>query len=213
MEYQLEGVNQIHVNEKVGLNFASGLRTLMRQDPDIIMVGEIRDAETAEVAIQASLTGHMVFSTIHTNDAPGAINRLLDMGVEDYLLVSTLHGVLGQRLVRLICPECKSSYLPDSGFHRHILKLVDDPTAVHFSRGLGCKACAGTGYHGRLGIYELFQLDDEVRHLIMQKPDVAQIRALARKKGMRLIREDGWTKVLAGLTSVEELLRVTQENI
>lgn len=213
VEYQLEGVNQIHVNEKVGLNFASGLRTLMRQDPDIIMVGEIRDAETAEVAIQASLTGHMVFSTIHTNDAPGAINRLLDMGVEDYLLVSTLHGVLGQRLVRLICPECKSSYLPDSGFHRHILKLVDDPTAVHFSRGLGCKACAGTGYHGRLGIYELFQLDDEVRHLIMQKPDVAQIRALARKKGMRLIREDGWTKVLAGLTSVEELLRVTQENI
>jgi general secretion pathway protein E len=213
VEYQLEGVNQIHVNEKVGLNFASGLRTLMRQDPDIIMVGEIRDAETAEVAIQASLTGHMVFSTIHTNDAPGAINRLLDMGVEDYLLVSTLHGVLGQRLVRLICAECKSSYLPDSGFHRHILKLVDDPTAVHFSRGLGCKACAGTGYHGRLGIYELFQLDDEVRHLIMQKPDVSQIRALARKKGMRLIREDGWVKVLAGLTSVEELLRVTQENI
>ncbi|MCB1052525.1 MAG: type II secretion system ATPase GspE [Acidobacteria bacterium] len=213
VEYQLEGVNQIHVNEKVGLTFANGLRTMMRQDPDIIMVGEIRDAETAEVSIQASLTGHMVFSTIHTNDAPGSVNRLLDMGVEDYLLVSTLHGVLGQRLVRLICQECKVAYTPDSGFHRHIFKLVDDPTTVKFYRGEGCKHCGGTGYHGRLGIYELFHLDDEIRHLIMQKPDVSQIRALARKKGMRLIREDGWAKVLQGRTSVEELFRVTQENI
>ncbi|MCB1043086.1 MAG: type II secretion system ATPase GspE [Acidobacteria bacterium] len=213
VEYQLEGVNQIHVNEKVGLTFANGLRTMMRQDPDIIMVGEIRDAETADVAIQASLTGHMVFSTIHTNDAAGAVNRLLDMGIEDYLLVSTLLGVLGQRLVRMVCPQCKEGYQPDFGFHKHIYKLVDDPTSVKFYRGTGCKNCSETGYTGRMGIYELFKLDDEVRHLIMQKPDIGQLRALARKKGMRFLREDGWSKVLKGVTSVEELFRVTQEDM
>ncbi len=212
VEYQLEGVNQIHVNDKVGLSFASGLRTMMRQDPDIIMVGEIRDTETAEISIQASLTGHMVFSTIHTNDAAGAINRLLDMGIDDYLLVSTLLGVLGQRLVRLICNDCKESYLPDVGYHKYIYKLVDDPTEVLFYQGRGCKSCGGTGYKGRLGIYELFKMDDEIRHLVMEKPDLGSIRALARKKGMRLLREDGWSKVLAGSTSVEELFRVTQED-
>ena len=156
VEYQLEGINQIHVNDKVGLTFAAGLKTMMRQDPDIIMVGEIRDTETAEVSIQASLTGHMVFSTIHTNDAPGSINRLLDMGIEDYLLVSTLLGVLGQRLVRVICKHCKEPYIPDMGFHKHIIKFVDDPTEVPFYRGSGCKACGNTGYKGRVGIYELF---------------------------------------------------------
>lgn len=213
VEYQLDGINQIHVNKKVGLTFAAGLRTMMRQDPDIIMVGEIRDAETADVAIQASLTGHMVFSTIHTNDAAGAINRLLDMGVEDYLLVSTLLGVLGQRLVRVICEKCKEAYVPEFGFHKHIYKLVDDPSTVNFYRGTGCKTCSGTGYTGRIGIYELFQMDDEMRHLIMQKPDIGQLRGLARKKGMRFLREDGWAKVLDGTTSVEELLRVTQESM
>lgn len=213
VEYQLEGINQIHVNDKVGLTFAAGLKTMMRQDPDIIMVGEIRDTETAEVSIQASLTGHMVFSTIHTNDAPGSINRLLDMGIEDYLLVSTLLGVLGQRLVRLICKHCKEPYIPDMGFHKHIIKFVDDPTEVPFYRGTGCKACGGTGYKGRIGIYELFQMDDEIRHRIMDRPDIAQLRALARKKGMRPLRDDGWRKVLAGLTSVEELFRVTQEEL
>ncbi|MDJ0836275.1 MAG: type II secretion system ATPase GspE [Acidobacteriota bacterium] len=212
VEYQLEGINQIHVNEKVGLTFAAGLRTMMRQDPDIIMVGEIRDTETAEVSIQASLTGHLVLSTIHTNDAPGAINRLLDMGIENYLLVSTLLGVLGQRLVRSICPQCKESYQPDVGFHKHIYKLVDDPTDVLFHRGLGCKNCSNTGYKGRRGIYELFILDDEVRQLIMEKPDISQLRGLARKKGMRFLRDDGWAKVLEGTTSVEELFRVTQED-
>lgn len=211
VEYQLEGVNQIHVNQKVGLTFASGLKTLMRQDPDIIMVGEIRDAETAEVSIQASLTGHIVFSTVHTNDAPGAVNRLLDMGIEDYLLVSTLQGVLAQRLVRVICSECKVAYEPDYGFHKHIYKMVDDPTQAHFYRGEGCKQCGETGYSGRKGIYELFRLDDEVRALIMKRPDVGEIRALARKKGMRTLREDGWRKVLDGVTTVEELFRVTQE--
>ncbi len=212
VEYQLEGVNQIHVNEKVGLTFASGLKTLMRQDPDIIMVGEIRDTETAEVSVQASLTGHMVFSTIHTNDAPGSINRLLDMGIDDYLLVSTLLGTLGQRLVRVICQHCKESYTPDTGYHKHIYKLVDDPTQVKFYKGRGCKECHGSGYRGRLGIYELFKMDDELRHLIMQKPDISQLRGLARKKGMRLLRDDGWLKVLDGSTSVEELFRVTQED-
>ena len=212
VEYQLEGINQVHVNEKVGLNFASGLKTMMRQDPDIIMVGEIRDTETAEVSIQASLTGHLVLSTIHTNDAPGAVNRLLDMGIDDYLLVSTLLGVLGQRLVRKICDDCQQSYSPEVGFHKHIYKLVDDPTEVKFFRGAGCKNCGGTGYRGRRGIYELFVLDDEIRQLIMQKPDITQLRGLARKRGMRLLRDDGWTKVLNGTTSVEELFRVTQED-
>jgi len=212
VEYQLEGVNQIHVNEKVGLSFASGLRTMMRQDPDIIMVGEIRDTETAEISVQASLTGHMVFSTIHTNDAPGAVNRLLDMGIEDYLLVSTLLGVLGQRLVRVICRHCKEGYTPDTGFHKHIYKLVDDPTEAKFYQGRGCKECGGSGYRGRMGIYELFRIDDELRHLIMQKPDIGQIRALSRKKGLKPLREDGWRKVLEGVTSVEELFRVTQED-
>lgn len=213
VEYQLEGINQIHVNDKVGLTFASGLKTMMRQDPDIIMVGEIRDTETAEVAIQASLTGHMVFSTIHTNDAPGSINRLLDMGIEDYLLVSTLLGVLGQRLVRVICKDCKKPYTPDMGFHKHIIKFVDDPTEVPFYRGEGCKTCGGTGYKGRIGIYELFMMDDEIRHRVMDRPDIAQLRALARKKGMRPLRDDGWRKVLSGETSVEELFRVTQEEL
>lgn len=213
VEYQLEGINQIHVNEKVGLTFAQGLRTMMRQDPDVIMVGEIRDTETAEVAIQASLTGHMVFSTIHTNDAPGAINRLLDMGVEDYLLVSTLLGVLGQRLVRVICKDCREGYLPDMGFHKHIIKFVDDPSTTEFYRGKGCKSCGFTGYQGRQGIYELFQVDDEVRHLVMTKPDISQLRGLARKKGMVFLRDDGWRKVLEGVTSVEELFRVTQEEL
>ena len=211
VEYQLEGVNQIHVNDKVGLTFASGLKTLMRQDPDIIMVGEIRDAETAEVSIQASLTGHIVFSTVHTNDAPGAVNRLLDMGIEDYLLVSTLQGVLAQRLVRVICSSCKEAYSPDFGFHKHIYQMVEDPTKALFFTGKGCKNCGGTGYSGRKGIYELFKLDDEVRALIMKRPDVAEIRSLARKKGMRTLREDGWKKVLDGITTVEELFRVTQE--
>lgn len=211
VEYQLEGINQIHVNQKVGLTFAAGLKTMMRQDPDVIMVGEIRDSETAEVSIQASLTGHVVFSTIHTNDAPGAVNRLLDMGIDDYLLVSTLLGVLGQRLVRMICPDCKQSYVPDVGFHKHFYKLVDDPTTVKFYKGQGCKQCSGNGYRGRRGIYELFKLDDEIRTMILQKPDTGALRALARKKGLRLLREDGWDKVLQGLTTVEELFRVTQE--
>jgi len=213
VEYQLEGINQIHVNNKVGLTFASGLKTMMRQDPDIIMVGEIRDTETAEVSIQASLTGHMVFSTIHTNDAPGSVNRLLDMGIEDYLLVSTLLGVLGQRLVRVVCKHCKEPYLPDMGFHKYIIKYVDDPTEVPFYRGAGCKACGNAGYKGRVGIYELFLMDDEIRHRIMDRPDIAQLRALARKKGMVPLREDGWQKVLSGQTSVEELFRVTQEEL
>jgi general secretion pathway protein E len=212
VEYQLEGINQIHVNHKVGLTFASGLKTMMRQDPDIIMVGEIRDSETADVSIQASLTGHLVLSTIHTNDAPSSINRLLDMGIEDYLLVSTLLGVLAQRLVRRICGSCKKSYEPDMGFHKHIIKFLDDPTEALFYEGEGCKVCGGTGYKGRMGIYELFKMNDETRHLIMAKPDISQLRTLARKKGLVPLRDDGWAKVLEGVTSVEELFRVTQED-
>lgn len=212
VEYQLEGINQIHVNNKVGLTFASGLKTMMRQDPDIIMVGEIRDSETADVSIQASLTGHLVLSTIHTNDAPSSINRLLDMGIEDYLLVSTLLGVLAQRLVRRVCDGCKKAYEPDVGFHKHIIKFLDDPTEARFFEGTGCKICGGTGYKGRVGIYELFNMNDEIRHLIMSKPDISQLRTLARKKGLVPLRDDGWSKVLAGTTSVEELFRVTQED-
>jgi len=212
VEYQLEGVNQIHVNSQVGLTFASGLRTILRQDPDIILVGEIRDRETAEIAIQASLTGHLVLSTLHTNDACGAITRLLDMGVEDYLIASTVIGVLAQRLVRVACPECKTPIeLPVETLADFGIKLGKDEPVPPAIRADGCKACGFTGYVGRKGIYELLLVDDSVRELILAKPDAPKLRAAARKQGMRFLREDGFLKVKDGITTPEEVLRVTQE--
>jgi general secretion pathway protein E len=202
VEYQMDGINQIHVNPQIGLTFASGLRHIVRQDPDVIMVGEIRDRETADIAIRAALTGHFVYSTLHTNDAPSAITRLTDMGVENYLISSTLVSVLAQRLVRVICQYCKEP----AG-----TRLTPDGVTVPCYRGAGCEHCLDTGFTGRVGTFELMELDDELRQLILNNADAVALTAAARRKGMRNLREDGWMKVAAGLTTAEEVLRVTQE--
>ncbi len=202
VEYQMDGINQIHVNPQIGLTFASGLRHIVRQDPDVIMVGEIRDRETADIAIRSSLTGHFVFSTLHTNDAPSAITRLTDMGVENYLITSSLVGVLAQRLVRMICRHCKTEEQP---------RIAPDGETVQCYRGAGCEACFGSGYTGRVGIFELMELNDEIRKLIMKGEDAATINEAARRIGMRNLREDGWLKVADGLTTAAEVMRVTQE--
>jgi type II secretion system protein E len=210
VEYQLAGVNQIPVRSKIGLSFATGLRHIVRQDPDIIMVGEIRDLETAEIAIQAALTGHLVFSTLHTNDAPGAVTRLQDMGAEPYLVASVLSAVLAQRLVRRICAACRAPYQPDAG---DLLAIgVTDAGGVELSRGKGCDDCRGTGYRGRLGIYELFVITEEARGLILSKRPTGEIRRHAIEHRMVTLRDDGWAKARAGITTVEEILRVTQED-
>jgi general secretion pathway protein E len=202
VEYQMDGINQIHVNPQIGLTFAAGLRHIVRQDPDVIMVGEIRDRETADIAIRAALTGHLVFSTLHTNDAPSAITRLTDMGVENYLITSSLVSVLAQRLVRLICPHCKVA----AG-----TRTAPDGEKVESFRGAGCESCSGTGYTSRVGIFELMELNDEIRKLIMANEDAAQITAAARRNGMQSLREDGWMKVRTGVTTADEVMRVTQE--
>jgi type II secretory ATPase GspE/PulE/Tfp pilus assembly ATPase PilB-like protein len=210
VEYQLTGVNQIPVRPKIGLTFATGLRHIVRQDPDVIMVGEIRDLETAEIAIQAALTGHLVFSTLHTNDAPGAVTRLQDMGAEPYLVASVLSAVLAQRLVRRICAACRAPYQPDAG---DLLAIgVTDAGGVELSRGKGCDDCRGTGYRGRLGIYELFVITEEARGLILSKRPTGEIRRHAIEHRMVTLRDDGWAKARAGITTVEEILRVTQED-
>ncbi len=211
VEYHLKGINQIQVNPKVGLTFASGLRSILRQDPDVIMVGEIRDAETASIAIHAALTGHLVLSTLHTNDAPSAITRMIDMGIEPYLISSAIFGTLAQRLVRKICPECKTPYEPD----RKELELIgisksDLPDGIAFT-GKGCKNCFGTGFKGRTGIFELFLIDDEIRELINQKTDSMKLKSVAISKGMRTLRDDGILKIKKGVTTIQEVARVIQE--
>jgi general secretion pathway protein E len=202
VEYQMDGINQIHVNTQIGLTFASGLRHIVRQDPDVIMVGEIRDRETADIAIRSSLTGHFVYSTLHTNDAPSAVTRLTDMGVENYLISSSLVAVLAQRLVRLICDRCKA---PDG------TRIAPDGETVPCFRGRGCETCFGSGYTGRVGIFELMELNDEIRKQIMRGDDALAITAVARRNGMRSLREDGWLKISHGLTTPDEVMRVTQE--
>jgi general secretion pathway protein E len=202
VEYQMDGINQIHVNPQIGLTFAAGLRHIVRQDPDVIMVGEIRDRETADIAIRAALTGHLVFSTLHTNDAPSAITRLTDMGVENYLITSSVVAVLAQRLVRLICPACR---VPAGE------RLTPAGETVPVFRGAGCEACGGTGYRGRMGIFELMELNDELRQRIMRNEDASLLTECARRYGMRSLREDGWEKVRRGVTTPEEVTRVTQE--
>ena len=212
VEYQMDGINQIQVNPQIGLTFSTGLRHIVRQDPDVIMIGEIRDLETAEIAIRAALTGHLVFSTLHTNDAPSAVTRLIDMGVEDYLLASSLIGILAQRLVRIICSHCKAPAqvaarsMVDSGF-----ALDHDGEFVDVYRGRGCEACAHTGFESRRGIFELLDVDDDMRRVITTSPDSTVLKAQAEKNGMRPLRDDGWSKVLSGLTTPDEILRVTQE--
>jgi general secretion pathway protein E len=210
VEYQLAGVNQIPVRAKIGLSFAAGLRHIVRQDPDVIMVGEIRDLETAEIAIQAALTGHLVLSTLHTNDAPSAIARLQDMGAEPYLIASVLNCVLAQRLVRRVCATCRAPYEPEA---RDLLAIgVADATGVELFRGKGCEDCRGTGYRGRIGIYELFVITEDARGLILSKRPSGEIRRHAIERGMVTLRDDGWAKARAGITTVEEILRVTQED-
>jgi len=210
VEYQLKGVNQIPVRPKIGLAFATGLRHIVRQDPDVIMVGEIRDLETAEISIQAALTGHLVFSTLHTNDAPGAITRLQDMGCEPYLVASVLEGVLAQRLIRKICAACRIPAAPNPA-DLHALGISEAPEAVSLFKGAGCERCRGTGYRGRTGIYELFAVGEEIRGLILRKASTGEIRRRAIEQGMLTLREDGWAKAKAGITTAEEILRVTQE--
>jgi len=210
VEYQINGINQIHVNPTIGLTFAAGLRSIVRQDPDVIMVGEIRDLETAEIAIRAALTGHLVFSTLHTNDAPSAIARLVDMGAEDYLLASSILGVLAQRLVRVICPSCKVKADVEA---EHLAEIGFSPgTSVPLFEGRGCKECADTGFLGRMGVYELMLMDDDIRRLTITSADSTQLRKVASKNGMVTLREDGFQKVAQGLTTISEVLRVTQDS-
>ena len=202
VEYQMDGINQMHVNGQIGLTFSAGLRHIVRQDPDVIMVGEIRDRDTADVAIRAALTGHFVYSTLHTNDAPSAITRLTDMGVENYLINSSLVAVLAQRLVRVICKGCRQ---PDGE--------AMSPTGekVPAFRGAGCDECYGSGYRGRVGIFELMEMNEELRAAIMQNEDASKLTSIARRHGMRNLREDGWMKVAQGVTTPDEVIRVTQE--
>jgi general secretion pathway protein E len=209
VEYQLKGVNQIQVKPQIGLNFANTLRHIVRQDPDIIMIGEIRDLETAEIAIQSALTGHLVFSTLHTNDAPSAITRLLDMGVENFLLSSTVRGILAQRLVRVICPACKE--IDPSTVDKEELTILGIGSDATLYRGKKCEKCTFTSYYGRTGIFELLFIDDDIRKLILRNADSNQIRKEARTHGMKTLLEDGAEKVKAGITTLSEILRVTQE--
>ena len=216
VEYQLKGISQTPVNAKIELTFANGLRSFLRQDPDVIMVGEIRDLETAEIAIQASLTGHLVFATVHTNDAAGAITRLVDMGVEPFLVASSLMGAMAQRLIRILCKECREAYLPTAEELKDIgLTLADvkKATGGMLWRPVGCDACNQTGYRGRKGIYELMVLDDEVRQLTLKKSDSGSIKKVAVAKGMSTLLEDGARKVLRGWTSVAEVLSIIQEDV
>jgi len=214
IEYQLPGVGQMQIKPKINLTFAGCLRHILRQDPDVIMVGEIRDVETAEIAIQASLTGHLVLSTLHTNDSASAVTRLIDMGIEPYLISSSVVAVMAQRLVRVICPHCKSIYKPDE----EIISLWQDSEKVSapdtlFYKGTGCKECLETGYLGRTGIFELLVVDDEIKELISKKCGSHIIKEAAVKKGMSTLRDDGLRKALAGETTLEELCRVTQDSI
>jgi general secretion pathway protein E len=210
VEYNLKGIAQIGVQPKIKLDFATGLRHILRQDPDIIMIGEIRDVETANIAIQSSLTGHLVLSTLHTNDAPSAVTRLVDMGVEPYLLSSTLVGVLAQRLVRKICPDCKEPYAPTESELQSIgLQRKALPHGILY-RGKGCRACYNSGYKGRHGIYELMLDNNQVKKQILQSPDAVEMRKVAIATGMKSLLHHGSQLVLQGLTTIAEVLRATR---
>ncbi|MCB0308405.1 MAG: type II secretion system ATPase GspE [Bdellovibrionales bacterium] len=213
VEIQLAGIGQIQVNQKVNLTFASGLRSILRQDPDVIMVGEIRDLETAEIAIQASLTGHLVFSTLHTNDAPSTVTRLIDMGVEPFLVSSSLVAVMAQRLARRVCKDCREPYKPTPQELTEIGITTEQAQRVVIYRAKGCSTCSQTGYRGRLGIYELMPIDETLRGLILKAADGNTIKKAAVELGMLTLRQDGANKVLEGATTIEEVLRITQEEL
>lgn len=209
VEYQLAGIAQVPVHRQAGVTFGAALRSILRQDPDVVMVGEMRDAETAEIAVQAAMTGHLVFSTLHTNDAIGAIPRLLDLGIPDYLVAATVEGVLAQRLVRRVCTACREEYAPRP---EHVARVSGGAAAPgRLLRGAGCAACRNTGFRGRVGVYELLEMTDDLRDAVVRREGRAGFRAIAEAGGLRPMRADGWEKVLAGVTTVEEVLRVTQE--
>ena len=209
VEYNIEGLMQVPINEAQGMTFARALKSFLRQDPDRIMLGEIRDLETATMSIQASLTGHLVLSTLHTNDAPGAVTRLTDMGVEPFLITSSLEGVLAQRLVRRICTSCKTAYEPTETELKAMSLTSDDVGDVQFHHGKGCQYCNNTGYKGRVGIFELFRLSPAVRDLVNQKEPASVLSATAKEEGMRSLREDGIKAVMDGASTVEEVLKYT----
>ncbi len=214
VEYQLDGINQIQVHSKIGLTFGASLRSILRHDPDIVLVGEIRDLETAENAIQASLTGHLVFSTLHTNDASGAYTRMIDMGVEPFLVASTVEGVMAQRLVRRLCPHCKEAYVPPaselpSDFPADQLKAAGGK----LYRNVGCRTCRNVGFSGRMGIYELLVTTDRIRQLAHDRASTWEITKAAVGDGMLTLRQDGWRKVASGRTTIEEVARVTKGDI
>lgn len=212
IEYEMAGVNQIQVKPEIGLTFAVGLRHILRQDPDVIMVGEIRDKETAEIAIRAALTGHLVFSTLHTNDSAGAVTRLTDMGIEPFLIASSVEGLVAQRLVRRLCNHCKRPWNHDEKFLRSINFPMERLSEGTIMESVGCEECRGTGFRGRTGIYEILVVNDYIRPLVVSRASSSAIKQEAIRRGMRTLREDGWTKVLKGITTLEEVLRVTEED-
>jgi len=216
IEYQLEGINQIQINPKVEVTFANGLRSILRQDPDVVMVGEIRDLETAQISIRAALTGHLIFSTLHTNDALSTITRLLDLRVEPYLVTSTLRAVVAQRLVRLICSNCRENYSPDKELLDAAGLRKDKLAGFKFARGKGCSVCNNTGYKGRMALFELLVLSEELSSLIVsgglkRQADKLELRQKAKASGMKSLKEDGLEKVRQGLTTLDEVIRVTEE--
>ena len=211
VEYELPGVVQVNINTKVGLTFAACLRSILRQDPDIILVGEVRDLETAQMAVQAALTGHLVFSTLHTNSAAGTITRLVDMGVEPFLITSCLEAVVGQRLIRTICPNCKQSYEPTPEEMDEFGVTREDVSDVTFYKGSGCEDCAFTGYKGRMGLFELLPISEEVKDLILSRASTDEIQAMALHQEMQTMRQDGWLKICLGLTTFEEVARQTPQ--
>jgi type II secretory ATPase GspE/PulE/Tfp pilus assembly ATPase PilB-like protein len=209
VEYQLPGITQVPVHQQAGVTFGSALRSILRQDPDVVMVGEMRDHETAEMAVQAAMTGHLVFTTLHTNDALGAIPRLLDLEVPDYLVGATVEAVLAQRLARRVCNACRSTYRPNTD---SVAMVAGRPIGnIRLERGVGCPACRGTGFRGRLGLFELLHMTEELRDAVSRRAPRNTLRAIAAEQGMRSLRADGWTKVEAGLTTVEEVIRVVHE--
>jgi type IV pilus assembly protein PilB len=208
IEYQLSTANQVQVHDKIGMTFSAALRSLLRQDPDVVLLGEIRDSETARIAVQAALTGHLVLSTLHTNDAPASITRLVNIGVEPYLISAAVNAVLAQRLCRKICQHCKEEFQPTAEMKEFL--MLQGFTSDNTFRGKGCDRCRKTGYAGRLGIYELMVMDDSLRDVITRNPDVTQLRKLCRERGLITLRQDGFDKAMRGLTTVDEILRVTE---
>jgi type IV pilus assembly protein PilB len=209
VEYDIDGLIQVQMKPDIGLTFARCLRSILRQDPDVILVGEIRDLETAEIAAQASLTGHIVFTTLHTNDAPSSIARLLDLGVEPFLITATLEGIVAERLVRKICENCKTSYQPTENQLMELQLTPEDVKGKKFYYGRGCEKCNNTGYRGRTGIFEIMLFNDEIRDLVMQQASTNVLRAAAQKAGMRLLRDNGLASIYDGITTIDEVIKET----